>query len=88
MLEDIKVLSPTAEQELAVENLMFVVAFDTQGNQTVFRASIVKASDVDFTQPGAGVSRIEAMSVVNMKPNSPTCCVFVSGGRQVSFCWG
>jgi hypothetical protein len=86
MSEDIKVLSEETQKDLGVDNLMFVVAFDREGNQAVYRSTKVTAEEVKFPQAIKEVTRVDAMSLVSVTRN-PQCCYWVSGGRQYSFCW-
>ncbi|MBC7944797.1 MAG: hypothetical protein H7X91_05965 [Burkholderiales bacterium] len=87
MRKDIKVLSEESQKELGGANLMFVVAFDRDGKQTVFRSTNVTAAEVKFPEAIKEVLAVDAMSVVSVKRN-PKCCYWISGGRQYSFCWG
>lgn len=88
MPEEIKELTQSTQKELGGDNVMFAVAFDTAGNQFVFRGIGIKTSEASFPEPAMEVTRIDAMSVVSVKRNPTTCCVVTIGGRQIRFCWG
>ncbi|MGH8717944.1 MAG: hypothetical protein ACREV0_03230 [Burkholderiales bacterium] len=87
MIKDVKELSESTQNELGGDNVMFAVAFDSQGKQTVFQGRQVTASEVTFPETVMQVDRIDAMSVVSVTRNPSNCCVWVSGGKQYSFCW-
>lgn len=79
------VLSKEAERELGGDKIVFVVAFDAEGNQTVFRPGRVKTGKVSFPLDVKSINRVEPISLIGVTQN-PTCYCWVSGGQARMFC--